>query len=115
MTTYPFPHFLWGHTQKASMTRKCQSAPDRKPSRAELIAARQAAHTVGPHGLLLKSYPARVAHDALPWITADTSLIGASVLIAAIAMLFTTRYPPGLLIWQSESTDGATGYWFMWR
>jgi hypothetical protein len=25
------------------------------------------------------------------------SLIGACVLIAAIAMLFTTRYPPGLL------------------
>jgi hypothetical protein len=43
------------------------------------------------------------------------SLIGASVLIAAIALLFTTRYPLASLIWQLESTGGATGCWFMWR
>jgi hypothetical protein len=44
------------------------------------------------------------------------SLIGAAVLIAAIAMLFTTRYPPASLIWHAESIGGATGCcWFMWR
>jgi hypothetical protein len=32
------------------------------------------------------------------------SLIGAAVLIAAIAMLFTTRYPPASLIWHSENS-----------
>jgi hypothetical protein len=39
------------------------------------------------------------------------SLIGACVLIAAIALLFTTRYPPGFLISRSESIGGATGCW----
>jgi hypothetical protein len=43
------------------------------------------------------------------------SLIGACVLIAAIAMLFTTRYPLASLILQLESIGGATGCWFMWR
>ena len=43
------------------------------------------------------------------------SLIGACVLIAAIAMLFTTRYPPGLFDFALESIGGATGCWFMWR
>jgi Domain of unknown function (DUF4389) len=42
------------------------------------------------------------------------SLIGACVLIAAIAMLFTTRYPLASLILHLESIGGATGYWFTW-
>jgi len=38
-------------------------------------------------------------------------LIGACVLIAAIALLFTTRYPPACMTWWSGSTGGATGWW----
>ena len=34
--------------------------------------------------------------DGRPVTYSTPSLIGASVLIAAIALLFTTRYPPGL-------------------
>jgi hypothetical protein len=35
-------------------------------------------------------------------------------LIAAIALLFTVRYPLASLIWW-ESTSGAIGWWCMWR
>ena len=43
------------------------------------------------------------------------SLIGACVLIAAIALLFTTRYPPGLFDLVVGIDWWATGWWFMWR
>jgi hypothetical protein len=43
------------------------------------------------------------------------SLIGASVLIAAIALLLTTRYPPGLFDFALGIDRWATGCWFMWR
>lgn len=43
------------------------------------------------------------------------SLIGASVLIAAIALLFTARYPPACTTWWSESIGGAIGWWCRWR